>query len=256
MQTKDVDYYNKEIIKRKQRDNKDVREIHVSSISSLALVAVAPQVSPEDLSLCQEEAEQDFSHSQYQAPTSPRDLIKEQMIKRALVQYYVNEGSQTLQKKKLKVRLNIDLGQGQGVENVDFIAALTTDLGNFKKYHPEESRQEIQAWADQCRRDIQAQWQCKPQLGKLHMSRGWRANKSQVNQIEPWTAVLVWYAPEQRRYYAWVKIYEWEEILELTNDTITDKQAKTNLKAQKLWHNPRHLQLVRPQTWAQQRGLV
>lgn len=46
-----------------------------------------------------------------------------------------------------------------------------------------------------------------------------------------------------------------EGLFELTDENINDNQRKTNLKAQKLWYNPIHLNIVRPMTWAQKRGL-
>ena len=246
--TKDVDYYNKEKIKRKQRDNKDIA---MSSSLSLGLVAYAPQVSPEDLSSSQGEAEPDFSHLEYQAPTSPADLIKPLHIKRAIVQYYNNEGAQKLQKKKIKVRLNCDFGDGE--EAVEFIAALTQDLGNFKKYHPAESRDSILSWNDRGRREIKEDFDQKAYMGKFHNNNGWRQQGSQVNQLEPWTSCLFWYNPQTRTYWTWLKIYEWEEVIELSSDGLTISQVKTNCKAQKLWYNPLHLNLQRPQTWAQKR---
>ena len=171
----DVDYYNKEIIKKKQRNNKECIEKQVISLcSSSGLVAYAPQVkSPEGLlsERGQEEAEPDFSHSEYQAPTSPNDLIKPLHVKRCILQYYQNTGANKLQKHKLKIRLNCDFGDGE--ESVEFIAALTQDLGNFKKYHPESSREFIQAWTDHARSEIKKTYDIKPHLGKFHNNGGW-----------------------------------------------------------------------------------
>ena len=194
----DVGYYNKEIIKKKQRDNKecnkDLIEKQLMSTSSFGLVAYAPEVSsPEGLlsERGQEIAKQDFSHHLYQAPTSPNDLIKSLHVKRAVVQYYQNTQSNQLQKHKLKVRLNCDFGDGE--ENVEFIAALTQDLGNFKKYHPECSREYMQQWTEGTRTAIKRAYDVKAYMGKFHNNNGWRQGHSQVNQIEPWTAVLVYY---------------------------------------------------------------
>jgi hypothetical protein len=210
---------------------------------------VVPPNSP--LVRCQEEAELDFSHHEYQAPTSPPDLITDQHIKRAVVQYYQNVGANKLQKHKLKIRLNCDFGDGE--EPVEFIAALTQDLGNFKKYHPEESREQIQHWVDQYRIAIKHRCEVKAHMGKFHNNTGWNSKGTQFNQIEPWTACLVWYDKELRRYKCLIKVYSWEAEFELTTDTVTDKQLKANVKAQTLWHNPLHLNIQRPQTWAQKR---
>lgn len=257
--TKDVEYYNKEIIKKKQRNNKDYsKEEILASSSSFDLVACAPQ-SNQEVALAkatpeargQEEAEPDFSHHEYQAPTSPPELIASKHIKRAIIQYYQNEGANQLQKHKLKIRLNCDFGDGE--ESVEFIAALTQDLGNFKKYHPEDSREYIQSWVDDTRKLVKNNYEVKAHLGKFHNNSGWNHKHAQVNQIEPWTGCVVWYNRQTRSYWCAVKVYAWEEIFELGTDTLSDKQIKVNVKAQKLWYNPEHLNLVRPKTWAQKR---
>jgi hypothetical protein len=258
---KDVEYYNKEIIKKKQRNNKEYRKEEMRATpASFGLVAYATPLI-EEVAMAtaipeagsQEEAEPDFSHCEYQAPTSfsANDLIKPIHIKRAVIQYYQNTHSSQLQKHKLKIRLNCDFGEGE--ESHEFIAALTQDLGNFKKYHPEDSREYIQSWVDTSRKSIKSQFEVKAHLGKFHNNSGWNSKKAQVNQIEPWTACLVWYNRQTRTYWALVRVYAWEEIFELTTDTLTDKQIKANVKAQKLWYNPQHLNLVRPQTWAEKR---
>jgi hypothetical protein len=254
---KDVEYYNKDIIKKKQRNNKEYSRDEISaSPSSFDLVACAPQfnqevVLAETLSLREGQEVSDSSHCEYQAPTSPPDLIASNHIKRAVVQYYQNTGSNQLQKHKLKIRLNCDFGEGE--ESHEFIAALTQDLGNFKKYHPEESRDYIQAWVDDTRKLVKQQFEVKAHLGKFHSNGGWNSKHAQVNQIEPWTACLVWYNRQTRTYWSAIKVYAWEEIFELGSDTLNDRQIKANVKAQKLWYNPQHLNLVRPKTWAQKR---
>jgi hypothetical protein len=266
LQTNEVGYYNKEIIKRKQRNNKDIRqEEQVPSSSSFGLVASAPQVNPEVVEVPedravspetgQEEAEPDFSPMVKQAPTSPPAFITSQQIKRAIVQFYHNQGNAKVQERKLKIRLNCDFGQDKE-ENIDFIATLTTDLSNFKKYHPAESKEYIHNWVMNCRSQIKKSTGVNAYLGKFHENHGFRPGKSQVNQIEPWTACLLWYDKEKRVYRCLIKLYDWEEVFELSDDMITDKQKKTNLRAQKLWYNPLHLNLQRPMTWAQKRGLT
>ena len=222
---KDVEYYNKEIIEIKQRDNKvtDTEQLSATpSSSGLVPPCVTPLIEEVVLSPIspqvrgQEEALPDFSHLEYQAPTSPPEIITEQHVKRAVIQYYQNAGANKLQKHKLKIRLNCDFGDGE--ESVEFIAALTQDLGNFKKYHPEESRQHIQQWVDQYRIAIKQQCEVKAHLGKFHNNTGWNSKGTQFNQIEPWTACLVWYDKELRRYKCLIKIYSWEAEFELTTD--------------------------------------
>ena len=255
LQTKDVGYYNKEIIKKEQRNNKAIAQIEqVLLSSSFGLVANAPQVNPEGV---EEPEEKEVSLETFpvnQAPTSPPEFIKQDQIKRCIVQYYHNQGNAKVQERKLKIRLNCDFGDGE--ENVDFIATLTSDLGNFKKYHPEESREYIHNWSMSARNDIKEQFGVKPYMGKFHANNGWVPGMSQVNQIEPWTACLLWYDKDKRVYRCLIRLYDWEEIFELTDDSVTEKQKKTNVKAQKLWYNPTQLNLKRPLTWAQKRGLV
>lgn len=257
-QQKDVGYYNKEIIKKQQRNNKDIaQEYSVATPLSFGLASLsAPQMNPEVVQTPTEEKElPDSNLMQDQAPTSPPDHINSNHIKRAVIQFYHNQGQNKLQERKLKIRLNCDFGDGKE-ENVEFIATMTQDLGNFKKYHPEESREHIHAWAMASRSDIKKHYDVNAYMGKFHMNNGWRKGMSQVNQIEPWTSALLWYDKMSRTYRCLVKIYQWEEIFELTDETVTDKQRKTNVKAQKLWYNPQHLNLQRPMTWAQKRGLA
>lgn len=257
---KDVEYYNKDITKIKQRNNKvsDIDEL-IPLSSSLGFVSPCATPLTEEVVMSptslevegQEEAEPDFSQDRIQAPTSPKDLIRPEHVKRAILQYYQNQGVNKLQKHKLKIRLNCDFGEGE--ESVEFIAALTQDLGNFKKYHPEDSKEYMQQWVDSARSDIRYRYEIKPHMGKFHNNSGWNHKGTQFNQIEPWTACLVWYDRDQRIYRALVRIYEWEEIFELGTDTVTDRQAKANVKAQALWHNPLHLNIQRPKTWAEKR---
>lgn len=253
---KDVGYYNKEIIKIKQRNNKDIaKEKFVATPLSFGQEPLAPKDNHEVVVRPSEKEElPDSSSQQDQAPTSPPAHITSKHIKRAVIQFYHNQGQTKLQERKLKIRLNCDFGDGQE-ENVEFIATLTNDLGNFKKFHPEASREHIHAWAMASRRDIKKHYEVNAYMGKFHMNNGWRSGRSQVNQIEPWTGALLWYDKISRTYHCLVKLYQWEEIFELTDETITDRQRKTNVRAQKLWYNPEHNNLIRPLTWAQRRGL-
>lgn len=265
-QTNEVGYYNKEIIKKKQRDNKDIaKEQWVASPSSFGLaslsgpsslpIEVALGVTPSGREGQEREALPQVEPSLEQAPTSPPDFITEQHIKRAVVQFYHNQGQEKKQERKLKIRLNCDFGSGKE-ENVDFIATLTTDLSNFKAYHPPESREFIHSWTMDSRKQIKDKFGVKPYMGKFHDNAGWQAGKARTNQIEPWSACLLWYNKDTRSYWCLIRVYCWEAIFELTDEHINDNQRKTNLKAQKLWYNPIHLNIVRPKTWAQKRGLA
>lgn len=243
-----VGYYNKEIIK----NNKEIIKYKDGlTPSPFGSVADAPQVNREGtvtqvpLEPGQQEGEEDLSSNE----TLPRrnDLIKTEHIHRAIVQLHHNENSTV--KYKLKVRLNADFGDG--IENIDFICALTKDLRNFKKYSPAESREEIHAWVHTLRSELKHE-SIKPYMGKFHCNQGWSQSGQQTNQKEPWCAAVVWYHPQHRQYMAAVRIYEWEWMGVLGRDTISDKQV--TVKGQQLWQNPQHApKHARPKTWAERR---
>jgi hypothetical protein len=244
--SRDVGYYNKEIIK----NNKEITKYNDELSSSFGLVADAPQVNKEvpmsqpPLEACQWEEE---NASGIETLPRTKDLIKSDHIHRAIVQLHINENSRV--KHKLKVRLNADFGDG--IENIDFICALTKDLGNFKKFSPPESKDEIHAWADELRSELRRD-QIKPYMGKFHCNQGWITGGQRTNQKEPWCAALLWYNPIHRTYQAAVRIYDWQWMGTLSKDNIGDKQK--TVKAQTLWMNPLHVvKHARPQTWAEQR---
>jgi hypothetical protein len=246
IRARDVGYYNKEIIK----NNKEITKYKDELSSSFGLVADAPQVNKEvpmsepPLEACQWEEENESGQE-----TLPRtqDLIQRHHVHRAIVQLHHNENSKV--KHKLKVRLNADFGDG--IENIDFICALTKDLGNFKKFSPPESRDVIHAWVDELRSQCRDAG-IKPYMGKFHCNQGWNSQKQQTNQKEPWCAAVLWYDPTDRNYYGAVRIYDWHWGGVLGKDTIGANQK--TVKAQTLWINPQHApKHSRPQTWAQKR---
>ena len=243
---RDVGYYNKEIIK----NNKEITKYKEAKPISSGLVASAPQVNSEETqsNLLFEDSQREEENASGK-DTLPRqkDLIQSRHIHRAIIQYHHNEKS--VVKNKLKVRLNVDFGDG--IENIDFICALTKDLGNFKQYSPPESRDEIHAWVEQVRAECKEHG-VKPYMGKFHNNQGWNNGGQQTNQKEPWCAALLWYEPNDKNWCAAVRIYGWEWVGELSKDTIGDKQV--TVKAQTLWINPEHApKVVRPKTWAEQR---
>lgn len=245
---KDVGYYNKEIIE----NNKEITKYKEEISSSFGFVADAPQVNEEvplskpPLEASQKE-EAEPNDSDYETLPQPKDLIKSDHIHRAIVQLHYNENSKV--KHKLKVRLNADFGDG--VENIDFICALTKDLGNFKKYSPEVSKEEIHSWVDTIREQCRNAG-IKPYMGKFHSNQGWSTGGQRTNQKEPWCAAVLWYDPNDRNYYVALRIYGWQWGGVLSKDTISDKQK--TVKAQTLWMNPLHApKHTRPKTWAEQR---
>lgn len=242
---RDVGYYNKEIIE----NNKEITKYKGDPSSSLGLVANATEVTKEVplpdplLEEGQRGEEEDLSSSE----TLPPPLITELAIHRAIIQLHVNENSRV--KHKLKVRLNADFGQG--IENIDFICALTKDLGNFKKYSPEQSREFIHTWVDDIRQRCR-ELGIKPYMGKFHSNQGWQQGGERTNEKEPWCAAVLWYEPLRRQYVAAVRIYQWEWYGDLGKDSISDKQV--SVRAQTLWVNPLHKpKIERPKTWAEQR---
>lgn len=241
----DVDYYNKDITK----NNKVITKYTEVMPSSFGLVANAPEVNDEvalavtpSLERSQErEREIEISSETLADEISAKD------VKRAVVQLWNNPG--TFRQWKLKVRLNVDFGGGE--ENIDFVCPLNKDWGNFTKYHPDVSKDTMVEWAREQRSVINKELGCKPYLGKMHESQGWSKKGQNFNQNEPYSAAIVWYNPDEKLWYALVRIYAWEEIFVLSRDGLTVKQA--NCKGQKIWMNPMHYTIQRPQTWAQRR---
>jgi len=247
IRSRDVGYYNKEIIKNNKEITKYKEEL---TPSSFGLVANAPQVNKEvplSESLSETGQRGEENDSGIETLPRPKDLIKETHIHRAIIQYHQNENSKV--KHKLKVRVNADFGDG--IENIDFICALTKDLGNFKKYSPPESREEIHAWVDGLRSELRRD-SIKPYMGKFHNNQGWNTQGQQTNQKEPWCAALLWYNPTLRTYQAAVRIYDWFWLGNLSKDTVGDRQV--TVRAQTLWINPEHApKHTRPLTWAERR---
>ena len=245
---RDVGYYNKEIIK----NNKEITKYKELIPSSFGLVADAPQVNKEvplSESLSETGQREEAKPNDSDIETLPRqkDLIKSEHIHRAIIQFHVNEHSTV--KHKVTVRLNADFGDG--IENIDFICAMTKDLGNFKKYSPPESKDEIHAWVDQLRVQCREAG-IKPYMGKFHANQGWNNAGQRTNQKEPWCAAVLWYDPTDRNYYVAVRIYGWTWAGTLSKDNIGAKQV--SVKAQTLWMNPLHApKHTRPKTWAQKR---
>lgn len=244
-QDRGVGYYTKEIIKN-NKDNKDSREEHtkigVEPVSS-GLASRSHQAEPSA-----EVSQEEVTCVSDEAPT-PHDMIKSENVKRAMIQLFVNEHSK--QKHKLKVRLNLDANGSE--ENVEFIATLTKDRRNYVKYLPEHSRDWFIEWADTMAQDVKTACGVKPYRGKFHFNQGYVQGQEQVNQIEDWCACVVWFHPDIKKWCAVFRIFEFEQLVELETEFITDSQKKVNVHAQRLWLNPLHNGLVRPKTWAQRK---
>lgn len=235
--------YNIKITKRKQKEN--IIEMDSLSPSSSEVVTSGEIMSS---SFSEEghlgEAEPQESHCAIAHPT-PHNLIKQDDVRRAFFQLYKND-----EKYKLKIRLNLIM-DGQE-HTADFIAPLTTDRRNFKKYVPEECGDWFIDWSDTQFRHIKEQVGVKAYRGKFHMAQAYKSGRKVITQIEPWCQCVVWFNPESKSWWYIVSCYAFEQIGEMSDEGLTIQQKKANLHRQNIWTNPKHDTRIRPQTWAQQ----
>ena len=166
-------------------------------------------------------------------------------VERFIIQLFDN-GEQAFQRYKLKIRLNLT-----DKENPEFIASLTKDLRNFKKYIPEPYRDEIIEMAVQERKRIKDQFGVYPYLGKFHLNLGYR----KTAQTEPDTFVVVWWDDENKGWSGIFKIQNFVREFDLFTTFLTPAQKAQGVKAQDNWKNPKYDKTVRPLTWAEKRGL-
>jgi hypothetical protein len=173
------------------------------------------------------------------------------MIDRASIQLFDN-GEKALQRYKFKIRLNLH-GQDHK-KSPEFIASLTKDFRNFKRYIPAECREQIIEQAHKIRTDIKKRFGTYPYIGKLHLKQ--TSTGVTCNQIEPYTLVTVWYDSEERGWSGILWFHAWTLAFDLFDNNITTRQRLAGVKASTLYINPEHDQRQRPQTWAQMRGKV
>ena len=179
--------------------------------------------------------------------TAPTPLSADQI--RSCVYQLFDNGEQALQRYKFKIRFNLTDGT-----NPEFIASLTKDFRNFKKYIPEPNRQDVIDDVNQERKRIKQLFGHYPYCGKLHFKTNIKT-KGATNQIEPDTFVIVWWNPEDRGWSGIIKFQQWAHEFDLFEQYLTDKQRAMGVKCQDNWKNPKHDKTVRPLTWAQQRGI-
>jgi hypothetical protein len=243
----DVDYYNKEITKY----NKEITKYcngELSFSSGLAALSASPQGLTQPVAVAFPPEEKPQSGIGSAEVDFGEQTIKSENVKRAIVQLWHNPGE--TREWKLKVRLNLDFGQGE--ETADFICPLNKDWGNYTKHHPAISKTTMVEWARPHRKMLKDSG-INPYLGKFHHTQGtWREGHQRFNQNEPWSAAVGWYDKDKATWFAYVKIYGWEEIFELGKQGLKPSQIKC--KGQKIWMNPLHYQINRPLTWAQQRA--
>ena len=240
--------YNKDNKENKENKDNILSMNNWVSPGSLGLEAYA-SLDPEldcVVSGQQEEAEHLDSSPSGTLPSTPPLTFEN--VNSTIVQLFDN-GENSSQRYKIKVRLNLTDG-----ENPEFVASLTKDRRNFKKYIPEECREEITQMADEERKRIKALTGSYPYIGKFHFNQG-VSTRSHRTEVEPYTLAVVWYNPEDKGWSCIVRLYDWAVELDLFSEHLTDKQKKSNVKAQATWQHPRMTKINRPKTWAEQRRI-
>lgn len=179
--------------------------------------------------------------------TSQPTPLDDEQIKRALVQLFDN-GEDVAQRYKIKVKLNL-----VDDEDPEFIASMTRDYRNFKKYIPSEGKDQVLEFAKEMRSAIKSKYGTYPYLGKFHLNQG--QGRHIHSQVEPFTAAAIWYDQENKGWSGAVMLYDWIHQFDLTAEYLTDKQKKMRIRGQDLYVNPKHDNRQRPLTWAEQRRL-
>lgn len=240
---KGVGYYNKDNRDNKNKKNKlcQISDIGDNSFVSISLgleahaslKPLAPQVQDSEVTLSSPEAQGQGSGFH------PENIYDE--IKTGIIQLFDN-GEDKRQRYKLKVRLNLKNG-----DNPEFIANLTKDLRNFKKFVPSQCRDFIINEATLIRREIKEQHGVWPYLGKFHFT-----GNQGSRQIEPWTFVAIWWDEVERGWSGMLMLHDWTHQFDLFTDYITSKQRAVGVKAQDTYTHPNH-QPKRALTWAESR---
>lgn len=239
-----VEYYNIKTTKREHKEN--IIEMDLPSFaSSSGAIAPADMSSSFSEEGQTEEAKPQVILNAIAYPT-PRDLIKSNFVKKSFIQLYKNDD-----KYKLRVRLNLVI-DGED-ETADFIAPLTVDRRNFKKYLPEECAEWFTNWSDEWCRNIKDIIGVKAYRGKFHSTQKYKPGVKTLTQIEPWSQCVVWYHPEQKTWNYSLSIYEFEHCGIMSDEGLTIKQKQSNLHRQNIWLNPKYDLRERPKTWAQRR---
>jgi len=238
--------YNKD--NRDKKENKDniLLMNNGSGSRSLGLGANAPLEPELDIVVLGQQEEAEHLDSSPSGTLAPTPILNIEMVDSAIIQLFDNTES-AAQRYKLKIRLNLQDG-----ENPEFIANLTKDRRNFKKFIPAECHDEIVAMADEERRRIKAITGNYPYIGKFHYNEG-AGKHSHRTQIEPFTIAVVWFDPIEKAWSCIVRLYDFAAELDLFTDHVTEKQKKSNVKAQATWQHPRIQKKDRPKTWAQRR---
>jgi len=230
--------YNIKITKRKHKDN-----IYATDSYSIPLAANAALGEVEDCHSAAAEPHRSFSGAiAHSTPSS--DLITQDLVKTALLQLFKNDE----QNYKLKLRLNLT-----DDTDVDFIAKLTTDRRNFKKYIPAGCEEWFVQWSDTQCKEIKEHYGVRAYRGKFHLAQTFKPGRKTLTQVEPWSQCVVWFNTETKNWMVALQTYEFSLLRELTSEGITLRQSKNNLHRHDIWRNPKYDQRQRPKTWAELR---
>lgn len=241
---KGVDAYNKDNRDNKENKNNYCKQDNQLSPISLGLASyeALESESESQVPLASSQEEGALPHlSQARAPTP----LDSDQIRGCILQLFDN-GEAARQRYKFKVRLNLTDGT-----NPEFIASLTKDFRNFRKYIPEPYRDSIIELVQDERRWVKQNTGSYPYCGKLHLNTA--NNPTATKQIEPNTFVVVWWDPEDKGWTGIIKFQDWIHKFDLFTEYLTAKQKAMGVKCQDNWQNPKHDKRVRPLTWAEQR---
>lgn len=226
-------------------DNSYNEDNYANSLPSRSLgIASVEALSPEGLSSSQEGAEPLTVVPRTQAPTP----LRNDEILGWICQLFDN-GETAYQRYKLKFKLNLTDGT-----NPEFIASLTKDLRNFRKYLPEHNREDILTYVGRRRKELKAETGHFPYLGKLRLNLGVKSNKQTTNRVEPNTFVIVWWDTENRGWSAELYMQDWMINFDLFAEYLTARQRAQGIKAQEHWRNPKYDTRTVAKTWAELRA--
>lgn len=240
---KGVGYYNEDNEENEDNENNYSEHENRFRPSSIGLASLS---APQSSSPCSDAvAVPQEEEALASVETLPLD---QDQVERFIIQLFDN-GPDAFQRYKLKIRLNL-----ADKTNVEFIASLTKDIRNFKKYIPEPNKNEIIQMAQEERLRVKKQFGVYPYLGKFHLNTGrGPQRKNTGNQIEPDTFAVVWWDDDVKGWSGIFKIQNFAREFDLFTDYLTPAQKAQGVKAQDNWTNPKYDQRVRPKTWAEQR---
>lgn len=238
-----VDYYN--VYNEENEDNENNYSEHENGFRSLPIGIAADAAQEPIIEGASPRGQKEEEEALASSETLPLDSDQ---VERFIVQLFDN-GPDAFQRYKLKIRLNLT-----DKTNPEFIASLTKDIRNFKKYIPEPYRDEIIQMAVEERQRIKKQYGVYPYLGKFHLNTGRSSQRKNTgNQVEPDTFAVVWWDDDVKGWSGIFKIQNFAREFDLFTEYLTPAQRAQGVKAQDNWCNPKYDQRIRPKTWAEQR---